>query len=97
MDWEIDISCLVVLSHRGICAVVLSAYTYRDLFLPGMKKILARLAQGDSDEGFASYNNLGNHQGPHLAAVGRNFRVGSFTLVVESVIAEGRTLIFRLF
>ncbi|CAH8637416.1 unnamed protein product [Schistosoma rodhaini] len=54
-----------------------------------MKKILARLAQGDSDEGFASYNNLGNHQGPHLAAVGRNFRVGSFTLVVESVIAEG--------
>ncbi|VDO71026.1 unnamed protein product [Schistosoma curassoni] len=56
--------------------------------LQRMKKILARLAQGDSDEGFASYNNLGNHQGPHLAAVGRNFRVGSFTLVVESVIAE---------
>ncbi|KAH8873690.1 AP2-associated protein kinase 1 [Schistosoma japonicum] len=54
-----------------------------------MKKILARLAQGDSDEGFTSYNNLGNHQGTHVTTVGRNFKLGSFTLIVESVIAEG--------
>ncbi|CAH8541556.1 unnamed protein product [Schistosoma turkestanicum] len=54
-----------------------------------MKKIFARLAQGDSDEGFTSYNNLSSHQGPHLAALGRNFSLGSLSLVVESVIAEG--------
>ncbi|CAH8588013.1 unnamed protein product [Heterobilharzia americana] len=54
-----------------------------------MRKILARLAQGDSDEGFTSYNNLGNHQSPQLTSVGRNFRLGSFSLVVETIIAEG--------
>nr|CAH8863242.1 unnamed protein product [Trichobilharzia regenti] len=54
-----------------------------------MKKILARFAQGDSDEGFTAYNNLGNHQSAQPTSVGRNFRLGRFSLVVETTIAEG--------
>ncbi|KER29510.1 hypothetical protein T265_03885 [Opisthorchis viverrini] len=56
-----------------------------------MKKILARLAQSDSDDPNNSHNNIaGSTTSSHFTSfLGRHFRIGKLSLVVDEIIAEG--------
>ncbi|KAF6772813.1 hypothetical protein AHF37_07945 [Paragonimus kellicotti] len=55
-----------------------------------MKKILARLAQADSDDLANSHNSQSGNLNRHYASfLGRHFRIGHFSLIVDEIIAEG--------
>ncbi|KAF8569701.1 hypothetical protein P879_05925 [Paragonimus westermani] len=55
-----------------------------------MKKILARLAQADSDDLPNSHSSPSGNLNRHYASfLGRHFRIGHFSLIVDEIIAEG--------
>ncbi|TPP65155.1 AP2-associated protein kinase 1 [Fasciola gigantica] len=63
-----------------------------------MKRILAKLAQVDSEDAVNSYNNFGNSASSHhVSFVGRHYQMGHFSFVIEDTIAEGGFgMVFRV-
>ncbi|CAH8578897.1 unnamed protein product, partial [Dicrocoelium dendriticum] len=54
-----------------------------------MKKILAKLAQGELEDASNSHSNTGNSATHGASFIGRHFKIGHFSLAVDDVIAEG--------
>lgn len=56
-----------------------------------MKRILAKLAQVDSEDAVNSYNTFGSTTSSHhVSFVGRQFHMGHSSFVVEETIGEGK-------